>query len=119
MSGHSHDGHDHDGEGGCGGRHRPATVGARGPGDGPRPPWATASAVARSLDARPMIAAGEHPAGQVMALLAELPRGEVLELVTPFIPEPLIERVRARGYLSHTVVDEAGMARTFFRGEPS
>jgi len=115
MSGHIDDGHDDDA--GCGGRHRPAIPGARATGDGPRPPWATASAVARTLDARQMIAAGEHPAGQVMALLAELARGEVLELVAPFIPEPLIERVRASGYLSHTVVEEVGLARTYFRGK--
>jgi hypothetical protein len=62
-----------------------------------------------------MIAAGEHPAGQVMALLAALAGGEVLQLLTPFIPEPLIERARAGGYLAHTVVEEAGLARTFFR----
>ena len=115
MSGHFDDGHD--GDASCRGRHRPAIPGTTATGDGPRPPWATASAVARSLDARQMIAAGEHPADQVMALLAELPRGEVLELVTPFIPEPLIARVRASGYLSHTVVEKAGLARTYFRGK--
>jgi hypothetical protein len=101
---------------GCAGRHRPALPGAGVAGDGPRPSWAALSAATRTLDARPIIAAGEHPAGQVMALLASLREGEVLQLLTPFIPEPLIARVRAAGFLSHTVVEEAGLARTFFRG---
>jgi uncharacterized protein len=104
----------HGGEAGCAGRHGPAIPGAGAAGDGPRPPWATVSAATRTLDARPMIAAGEHPAGQVMTLLAGLAGGQVLQLLTPFIPEPLIERARAAGYLAHTVVEELGLARTFF-----
>ncbi len=117
MSAHFEDGGgDHGHEGGCAGGHRAATPGATASGDGARPAWATASAATHTLDACPMIAAGQHPAGQVMALLGALKGGEVLQLLTPFIPEPLIGRVRAAGYLSHTVVEEAGLARTFFRG---
>jgi len=116
MSGHLEDESGGRGEeAGCAGHHRPAVPGAGGAGDGPRPPWANVSAATRTLDAGPMIAVGEHPAGQVMALLAVLAGGEVLQLLTPFIPEPLIARARAGGYLAHTVVEEAGLARTFFR----
>ena len=106
---------EHGDDAGCAGHHRPAIPGTSAAGDGARPPWATVPAATRTLDARPMIAAGEHPAGQVMALLAALAGGEVLQLLTPFIPEPLIERARAGGYLAHTVVEEVGLARTFFR----
>lgn len=103
-------------EGGCAcGGHRPAIPGSTG--DGPRPTWAVAPAARHTLDARPMIAAGEHPAAQVMALLEAIKDEEVLELLTPFVPEPLIERVRGRGYAAHTVVEELGLARTFFRKE--
>lgn len=118
MSGH-HGGGGHGDEPGCAGHHRPAVPGAGATGDGPRPPWATESAATRTLDARSIIAAGGHPGGQVMELLAAMGGGEVLQLLTPFIPEPLIQRARAAGYLSHTVVEEAGLARTFFRSGTS
>lgn len=116
MSADAEDGdHGHD-EAGCGGGgHRPAIPGSSGLGDGTRPAWAIAAAAARTLDARPIIAAGEHPAGQVLDQLAALAPGEVLQLLTPFIPEPLIARIRRAGFLAHTVVEEAGLARTFFR----
>ena len=103
-------------EDGCaGGNHRPAIPGTSAAGDGPRPAWAAASAATRTLDARPMIAAGDHPGGQVMALLATLGGDETLQLLTPFVPQPLIDRARAAGHVSHTVVEEPGLARTFFR----
>lgn len=115
MNAHTHDDEGHGHDAGCAGGHRPAIPGSSGAGDGPRPPWANAGAATRTFDARPIIAAGEHPAGELMALLAKLVPGEVLQFLTPFIPEPLIARVRRQGYLAHTVVEEAGLARTFFR----
>lgn len=101
-------------EAGCGGRHRPAIPGAGGASEGKPPAWASASTAKHTLDARPIIAAGQHPVGQVMELLDTLQGGEVLQLLTPFIPEPLIERVKGRGYRAYTVVEELGLARTFF-----
>jgi hypothetical protein len=103
-------------ETGCGGGgHRPAIPGSGAATPGPAPAWATASTAKHTLDARPMIAAGEHPAGKVMDLLATLADDEVLQLLTPFVPVPLIDRVKSRGYLAHTLVEEMGLARTFFR----
>ncbi len=110
------DGSQEDHEHGCtGAGHRPAIPGTGAGSEGPAPSWASAPAARHTLDARPMIAAGEHPAGQVMALLDEMQPGEVLQLLTPFVPVPLIERVKRRGCLAHVVVEELGLARSFFR----
>lgn len=98
------DGHGH----GAGGPEVEATPGER-------PAWAAVEASTRTLDARPMLAAGDHPVSQVMETLGTLAGGEVFQLVTPFLPRPLIERAQWRGFLAFSVAEGAGLVRTFFR----
>jgi uncharacterized protein len=80
----------------------------------PTPPWLEGAAIARRLDARPLLARGVHPLEQVLAELAALGPGEIYELVTPFVPGPLVERARGLGYLAHARSDEPGTVRTAF-----
>ncbi len=82
---------------------------------GERPAWADDAAVARRHDARPAIEAGEHPMTQVMADLAALPDGAVYLLLTPFVPAPLVDLARGKGYLAHSVIDAEGVVRTYFQ----
>lgn len=82
-----------------------------------RPEWAVDGAVARSLDARAAIAAGEHPMPKVMADLAALREGGVYELVTPFVPAPLLDLAREKGFASFSKVEADGIVRTYFRRE--
>ncbi len=82
---------------------------------GERPAWADDAAVARRHDARPAIEAGEHPMTQVMADLAALPDGAVYLLLTPFVPAPLVDLARGKGYLAHSVTDAEGVVRTYFQ----
>ncbi|HOU54712.1 MAG TPA: DUF1858 domain-containing protein [Myxococcota bacterium] len=56
----------------------------------------------RTLDARPIIEGGGHPLPEVLKALEALAPGEVFCLVTPFVPEPLLDVVRGRGYLVWT-----------------
>jgi len=81
-----------------------------------RPAWAVSSAAARRYDARSAIASGEHPLPRVMAELAALPDGEVYELVTPFVPAPLIDLALGKGFAAFSVPESEGVVRTFFRG---
>lgn len=80
----------------------------------PRPDWAVV-APAKSLDARAMIEGGGHPLEAVMKDLAALPAGGVYELVTPFVPAPLIDVAKGRGFLAWSAPPEAGVFRTLFR----
>lgn len=80
-----------------------------------RPAWAAPSAVVRRHDARAAIEAGQHPMPQVMADLGTLRAGEVYELVTPFVPAPLVDIARDRGYSSFSAVEDDGAVRTYFR----
>lgn len=80
-----------------------------------RPDWAAPSAVTRSHDARQAVASGQHPMESVMRDLAQLRTGEVYELVTPFVPSPLIDLASDKGFAAHAVVEGPEIVRTYFR----
>ncbi len=79
----------------------------------PRPDWAVGPA--KSFDAREVIEGGGHPLEIVMKDLAALPAGGVYELVTPFVPAPLIDVALGRGFEAWPAPPEAGVCRTWFR----
>jgi hypothetical protein len=83
--------------------------------EAPLPAWAVATRVSRSHDARAAIEAGEHPLPQVMRDLGALGEGEVYELVTPFVPAPLLDMAREKGFLGHSVREAEDVVRTYFR----
>jgi hypothetical protein len=57
-----------------------------------RPWWMDEKSVHKEMDAREMLAAGEHPVTQVMADLKQLPAGKIYKLEAPFLPAPLIDK---------------------------
>jgi uncharacterized protein (DUF2249 family) len=68
--------------------------------DSVRPDWLDESNVVKTLDARPMIQAGEHPMPLVMSGVQQLGEGKIFLLIAPFTPSPLIEMVRNAGNLA-------------------
>ena len=82
-----------------------------------RPAWADEAHVTRTHDARAEIEAGEHPMPRVMADLAALGDGQVYALVTPFVPAPLVDLARGKGFLAFSVTEGDSLVRTYFRGE--
>lgn len=83
--------------------------------EGERPPWAVEPAVTQRHDARAAIEAGEHPLPKVMADLATLGDADVYELVTPFVPAPLVDLAREKGFASFSVSEGDALVRTYFR----
>lgn len=67
-----------------------------------------------SLDVRPLIARGEEPFQQIMAAVATLKPNEGLLLIAPFLPSPLIERMRSAGYEVRPERGADGAWKTFF-----
>ncbi len=61
------------------------------------PSWLSQVEIVSSMDARAAIAAGEHPLAQVLAAVAALAPGQAHRLITPFVPAPLLDKVRAQG----------------------
>jgi Domain of unknown function (DUF1858) len=80
-----------------------------------RPAWAAESAATRTRDARGAIEAGEHPMPAVLADLAALPEGGIYQLLTPFVPAPLVELAGGKGFAAHSVIESEALVRTFFR----
>jgi hypothetical protein len=67
-----------------------------------------------TLDARPLLAQGVHPLEQVQKECAALRPGEVFEIITPFPPAPMIEKMGAAGYQTHSEAGSDGMFHTYF-----
>mgnify|MGYP000654584085 CR=1 FL=1 len=57
-----------------------------------KPDWFAENLIFQELDARLMLAQGEHPVSQVMADLKGLPKGHIYKLRAPFVPAPLIDK---------------------------
>jgi uncharacterized protein DUF1858 len=84
---------------------------------GERPAWASEAAATRTRDARAAIEAGEHPMPAVLADLSALPEAGTYQLLTPFVPAPLVDLARGKGFVAHSVVETETLVRTFFRRE--
>ena len=69
----------------------------------------------RTLDLRPIIAAGNEPFTTIMAAVAEVAAGETLLLVTPFLPSPLIEKLQGDGFTARPERRSDGSWVTAFR----
>ena len=50
-----------------------------------------------------------------MGDLAALGAGQVYELVTPFLPGPLVEIARQQGFETQSATEAGGLVRTWFR----
>ena len=79
------------------------------------PVWLTKENIKVSLDARPLLARGIHPLEQVQQDCSALQAGEIFEIITPFAPAPMIEKMAAAGFGTHSEQGEDGMFRTYFR----
>ncbi len=71
-----------------------------------RPGWFDEKRLAKELDARPLLAAGEQPVNQVMADFAAMAAGTIYKLSAPFLPAPLIDKGSSLG-LEHWLVKES------------
>ena len=79
-----------------------------------QPDWFDSAKIAKSLDARPILESGQHPMSQVLDELKELKSGEIYELITPFLPAPLIDMAKQKGYHAWSKEEQADLVRTFF-----
>lgn len=52
----------------------------------------------RQLDVRPLLAAGEEPLPRILTEIAALKPGQGLTVIAPFLPAPLIEKLKSEGF---------------------
>jgi len=62
-----------------------------------KPDWFDAAKVVGEIDTRDMLHAGEHPVHVVLAGVKKLKEGEILKVIAPFLPAPLIEKASSMG----------------------
>lgn len=77
------------------------------------PPWFSTSRIVHSLDARPMLEKGEQPLNKVFAQCKSLKAGDIYELITPFLPAPLIDAAEKQGYLTWSKKEREGVFKTY------
>jgi hypothetical protein len=68
----------------------------------------------RTLDVRPVLAAGGSPFEKILAASQDLAEGESLLLITPFLPSPIIETLQSEGFQARTERRADGGWQTHF-----
>jgi len=79
-----------------------------------KPTWLNRAKISITLDARPILASGEHPLERVLSETATLKPGEIYKILTPFPPMPMIQKLNDAGFESFTEQDNAGVFHTYF-----
>ena len=77
------------------------------------PVWLNKADIKISLDARPLLASGIHPLEQVMKDSSSLGIGDIFEIITPFPPVPMIEKMEAAGFDFYSEQEDS-LFHTFF-----
>jgi hypothetical protein len=79
-----------------------------------KPTWFNPAAISETLDAREMLQAGQHPLAEVIKRTSDLQPMQIFELITPFTPMPLIEKVNANGFSAYVVAVSDSEVHTYF-----
>ena len=79
-----------------------------------KPTWFNSAAISETLDAREMLQAGQHPLAEVIKRTSDLPPMQRFELITPFTPMPLIEKVNANGFSAYVLAVSDSEVHTYF-----
>ncbi len=79
-----------------------------------RPLWFNAVSISETMDAREMLKSGQHPLAEVIRRTTEMQVGKIFELITPFMPMPLIEKVIANGFSAYVQNVTDSEVHTFF-----
>ena len=82
-----------------------------------KPEWLYKAKVANSLDLGPFLDAGEHPIHQVVADLKKLGDEDILEIVAPFLPAPLIDKGSSLGYDHFVEQGEGDAVKVYFKSK--
>ncbi len=78
------------------------------------PEWFDETKIKERLDARSIINSGGHPLDKVIKDVRQITEGMIYELITPFLPVPLIDKVEALGFVSWTVQADSDLFKTYF-----
>ncbi len=72
-----------------------------------RPSWFKEQDIVNSIDVSEMLNRGEQPVHEVLAAIKKLNEKEILEVIAPFLPAPLLDKSIGLGY-NHWVDKRSG-----------
>lgn len=78
------------------------------------PVWLKEENIKVRLDARPLLASGDHPIERVLREAGSLSSGDIYMIITPFIPSPMIEKVSAMGFETFIREESPAEVHTYF-----
>jgi hypothetical protein len=78
------------------------------------PDWFKNKAVVNTLDIREMLNRDEQPVHEVLAAIKKLGDTEILEIIAPFIPAPLLDKTLSLGYKHWLDQRSEGDFRVYF-----
>ncbi len=78
------------------------------------PNWFDSIKIVKTFDATSIINSGGHPLSEVMNELRTISDGDIFELITPFIPAPLIDKIQDMGYQAWTKYVKENEFRNYF-----
>ena len=70
------------------------------------PGWFNRHNITISFDASSIINSGGSPMNDILRLTSELKTGEIFELQTPFIPAPIIDMLKAKGFSVYSIQEQ-------------
>ena len=79
------------------------------------PDWFHENKIISRLDASPVINSGGSPMNDILSQTNLLNAGEIFELKTPFIPAPIVDMLRKKGFKVHCVRKENHVLSYFIR----
>jgi len=63
-----------------------------------RPDWFRSKRIVRTIDIREILDEGNQPVHEVLSAVRELKNKEILHVIAPFLPAPLIDKAIASGH---------------------
>ena len=79
------------------------------------PAWHDEARVVARIDADEVLAKGDHPLGAVQGAAASLPKGGELLLLSSFLPAPLVDAMRKKGFETASFRAGDGRVATLLR----
>ena len=78
------------------------------------PGWYKKEAVVNTIDIREMLNRGEQPVHEVLAAIKRLNGSEIIEIIAPFIPAPLLDKTLSLEYKHWLDMKGEGEYRIYF-----
>ena len=79
-----------------------------------KPDWFSESNIEKVFDARELIQSGQHPLNEVIMETKKLSDGKILEVITPFLPSPMLDIVKNNGLKVWTLKENESLYRNYF-----